>query len=47
MKKSLLLVVILIHSILTQAQTVIQIGSTPVAVDTVITGLDVPWETTN
>ena len=44
MKKSLLLVFILIHSTLTQAQTVIQVGSTPVAVDTVITGLDVPWE---
>lgn len=28
----------------TQAQTIVQVGNTPVTIDTVFTGLDVPWE---
>lgn len=44
MKKLILLSTSLLLNFLSPAQTVIQIGSTPVMVDTVITGLDVPWE---
>jgi glucose/arabinose dehydrogenase len=44
MKKSILLVIILLNTLFGRAQSTLLIGNTPVTVDTLITGLDVPWE---
>lgn len=44
MRYSILLVLCIVFGFSAQAQRFIQIGTTSVKVDTVITGIDVPWE---